>query len=64
MKSDKTRINFYIPNKIIEQLDKEAKERSMSRTAVLLNILDTYTRQQEMILTLQDMVKLAKLDKK
>ena len=63
-RSDKTRINFYIPNRIIDYLDKEAKERSISRSAMLLNILDTYTRQQELLETMQDMVKLAKIDKK
>ena len=63
-RSDKTRINLYLPNKVIEALDNEANEKGTSRTSVLLNIIDNYTKQQEIITTMKEMVDLAKLNKK
>ena len=63
-RSDKTRINLYLPNKVIEALDNEANDKGTTRTSVLLNIIDNYTKQQEIITTMKEMVDLAKLNKK
>lgn len=64
MTKEKTRVNMLLPNKIIDLLDKEAQEKQTSRTSVLLNILDNYSKQQEMFNTMKDMLDLAKLNKK
>lgn len=63
-RTDKTRINLYLPNKVIEALDKEAEEKGTSRTSVLLNIIDNYTKQYEILATMKDMIDFAKLNKK
>ena len=63
-RSDKTRINLYLPNKVIQALDKEANEKGTSRTSVLLNIIDNYTKQQDIFATMKDMIDFAKLNKK
>ena len=64
MTKGKTRVNMLLPDKIIDLLDKEAKEKQTSRTSVLLNILDNYSKQQEIINTMQDMIKMAKINTK
>lgn len=60
---DKTRINLYLPNVILESIDKEAKEKGTSRTSVLITIIQNYTKQIEMMDTLKDLVNMAKINK-
>lgn len=48
-KYDKTRVNLYIPNPIIEEVDKLAKMYGANRSVMVSVMLKTYIDQQKVV---------------
>ena len=48
-KYDKTRVNLYIPNPIIEEVDKLAKMYGANRSVMVSVVLKTYIDQQKVV---------------
>ena len=47
---DEKRVEFLLPNKLLEQIDKEAKSRNTNRSETLRRILQSYFESQSTIL--------------
>lgn len=62
-KVEKTRLNIYLPNHLVEALDKEAHAKGTSRTALILQVFENYTNAKETIDILKSALELVNKDK-
>lgn len=63
-KSDKTRVNVYLPVGVVEEIDRYRETLGLSRSAAVLSLAMTTLNQQKSVSAIEEFLKLAQISGK